>query len=381
MRFGRPPLRVSCCHFSAHLVAIRRYHSFLLKDSSMRRFRSGRARGFTLVELLVVIAIIGILVGLLLPAVQAAREAARRMQCSNNLKQLGLAAHNFESATRRFPPGFLGPKPIGSDQWPPTEEYVGHLAFMMPYMEQNAIYERIQSAQALDVDRIRSEVVPALPSTDTRYNPWWTKAESWQAGQFTIPGLICPSDGGAAVSETIVGLVPYSTSATALPTMFTWTWTPPQPQIGKTNYLGNSGRLGVSLNPTINALKGPFANRSKTRMGDLADGTSNTFLFGEVTAHYDAAPAPSTNKNAVRQRGFSWMTGPMPTHWIIRNFAGTIEYDVNERRWWNFSSPHTGIRQWALGDGSVRSMSINMDRNAVLNLSAMADGNVVTLED
>ena len=80
-------------------------NTFLKLIAGQRQVR----RGFTLVELLVVIAIIGILVGLLLPAVQAAREAARRMQCSNNVKQIGLAVHNFESAFKRFPPGLLVP--------------------------------------------------------------------------------------------------------------------------------------------------------------------------------------------------------------------------------------------------------------------------------
>ncbi len=105
-----------------------------MKSSRLRVSRSG----FTLVELLVVIAIIGILVGLLLPAVQAAREAARRMQCSNNLKQLGLAVHNFESAYKKFPPSQLavtGTVPnIDEINFP----YVGHLVFLMPYLEQSA---------------------------------------------------------------------------------------------------------------------------------------------------------------------------------------------------------------------------------------------------
>ncbi len=354
------------------------FFSPVLKGVTMSKRSSVRTGGFTLVELLVVIAIIGILVGLLLPAVQAAREAARRMQCSNNLKQLGLAAHNFESANRKFPAGFLGPKPIGTDQWPPTEEYVGHLALLFPYIEQTILYNQIASVHQLDVDRIKSEVVPALPTSNTMYSPWFNKTASWNAGQFKIPALLCPSDQSDGGTETIVALVPYSSSATANPTMFTWTWNPPQPQIGKTNYLGCSGRLGVSLNPTVNQLKGVFANRSKTKFGEISDGTSNTYMFGEVTGHFDPV---GTNINAKRLYGFSWMTGPMPTHWLVRNFAGTVEYDVLEKRWWKYSSPHVGLMQWALADGSVRSTSVSIDRNVTLYVSAMADGQVSTLPE
>src|SRR5688500_9928532 len=99
-----------------------------------RRLRA-RSSGFTLVELLVVIAIIGILVGLLLPAVQAAREAARRMQCQNNLKQIGLATQSFESAQRYLPPAFIGDNSEALDSWATWN------ALLLPYIEGSNIYD------------------------------------------------------------------------------------------------------------------------------------------------------------------------------------------------------------------------------------------------
>jgi prepilin-type N-terminal cleavage/methylation domain-containing protein len=145
--------------------------------------RPERQSGFTLVELLVVIAIIGILVALLLPAVQAAREAARRMQCGNNLKQIALSSHNFHDTYRRMPPGILAPSPSvavsGGHQW------VGHLAFLLPFMEQQSVYDRLASAY--------SQTATTGLSFRKGGPAWWTQSKSWSAAQAKIPGYVCPS--------------------------------------------------------------------------------------------------------------------------------------------------------------------------------------------
>ncbi len=174
---------------------------------SLRVWKAPRS-GFTLVELLVVIAIIGILVGLLLPAVQAAREAARRMQCTNNLKQLGLAAHNFESAYKRFPPGYLGsPATAGpnynSDRW------VGNLTYLFPYMEQDAIYQPFPVVRQLDPSAKRT----GNTSVDgQKFDPWWNDDDYdpsdidtlWDFAQFRVAAFLCPSD-NAYGNDSVIG--------------------------------------------------------------------------------------------------------------------------------------------------------------------------------
>ncbi len=201
-------------------------------------------RAFTLVELLVVIAIIGILIALLLPAVQAAREAARRTQCTNNLKQLGLALHNYHDTYKTFPALGQG---TAQGSPPQSNSNYGHLsgvAVMLPFMEQTPLYDQLTSAQ----------VAPAWPAWGPV--PWY--GGTFRAFNEQPPGLICPSDTATPNSG------PYANQ-------------------GNTNYnfcVGddiNTGSRGQGRP------RGIFGAYSFTKFADIRDGTSNTIAMSEQT--------------------------------------------------------------------------------------------------
>ena len=196
--------------------------------------------GFTLVELLVVIAIIGILVGLLLPAVQAAREAARRMQCSNNAKQIALALQNHHISMRAFPPilttGNSGPTYSTQHNW---------ITYTLPYIEQGNVWTQVKFPVRPITDYTTSPDNSALGNAIDQNN--------LPASQAWIPTFICPSDPVGATRQPVVdgGRAP-------------------------TNYVGNQG---ASVNFT--AGDGIFFRNSRTRFSQITDGTSNTYLASE----------------------------------------------------------------------------------------------------
>jgi prepilin-type N-terminal cleavage/methylation domain-containing protein len=322
-----------------------------------------RARhAFTLVELLVVIAIIGVLVALLLPAVQAAREAARRMSCSNNLKQLALAAHNFHDVYNRFPPGFCGPKPHagyaaanhGQNTW------LGAIAYIAPYMEQKNAADLIQVT--LDQQRL---VGPA----------WSDNSSTFAASQASVKSMLCPSTNSRQQSDGVVFTVNhFVTGPSGMPPTLTITsqvvrWPPPltggTQNIGRSNYLGVAGRYGNFDNPSILHFEGILGSRTVNRFADVTDGSSNVLLFGESIGGKRPLGGGLGGEGIF---SLSWMgSGTMITAFGLKDTQSV------RPRWSMFSSEHPNIVQFSFGDGSVRKVSLNVDTNHYFRMSAMHD--------
>ncbi len=228
---------------------------------------SPRRGGFTLVELLVVIAIIGVLVGLLLPAVQAAREAARRMSCSNNFKQIGLALHNYHSAYDKLPMNRGGTPDgipsLGGDM--SNYHSLSWLVGILPFIEQQALWERVSNP--LNVNRDGS--VRATPFPAMGPNPW---TENYQPWVTQVPGYRCPSDPTQPFSNQVAF---NNYSACAGDAYF-------EQHHGGVDDQGRpsgDGTWGAAAGTRW--ARGAFHNRHFTGFRDILDGLSNTIVAGE----------------------------------------------------------------------------------------------------
>ncbi|HEY2416100.1 MAG TPA: DUF1559 domain-containing protein [Pirellulaceae bacterium] len=334
-------------------------------------------RAFTLVELLVVIAIIGVLVALLLPAVQSARESSRRTACMNNLKQIAIAAQLFHDGYGRFPPGGLSPYPQPDSTTLNAildkHQSIGPLAYILPYLEQNAVSALITTS--MDVDDIQ---------------PWWGgTGSSVSAAKTRLKPYICPSsntngpNAGDVCWTTAIYMSGVDTKGWDT-TAASFSSNPSAASImafGRTNYIGcagylgnlpnvgmssaNAAKMGLSTGtPTIN-FEGVFTTRSKTRLANVTDGTSNTLLFGEVMG----GKADLTDPNFPHV-SFSWMgCGLLPT------FTGLADANGPRRKWSSFNSNHpTGIVQFANADGSVKRLSPSMNYGVYVAIGGMHDG-------
>jgi len=325
--------------------------------------RKTRSSAFTLIELLVVIAIIAVLIGLLLPAVQKVREAAARSKCLNNLKQIGLAAHNYESANGRLPPGVLGAVPTPPFTYPQgsgSAAWLSNLTLMLPYMEQDAIYRQMKVNGSAD-----KPVGPAWFSFDPNYTLALTH----------MPGFTCPSDNPYDAyndpNTRIISRVYIANSGgpvIAFGYFFVSDFEGDQP--GLTNYLGiagNAGYSGDTSSSNWDQWMGVFNSCSKTSIPEItaADGTSNVLMFGEITGvSQDTGSPPAKYAFTWVGSGFSW-----------NNYGLRTDID----RAFGFGSRHTGVVNFVFCDGSVRSLrkparSPDTEYNTYIYLSGYKDG-------
>ncbi len=316
------------------------------EGSLVLKLRSEKA--FTLIELLVVIAIIGVLVALLLPAVQNARETARRMTCSSHLKQIALAALNYESLHRRLPIGFLGPWDANGNGMNDTAEApstwqwdfanIGMFPVLLSFLEETGTQDRLNPLLL----RQHSRKYPGQT-----YKGHWASGKSTKEAAFTQPSVfLCPS-----------ALLPPHTNL--IDTSFTYeTAVGIQVEIrgrrekeyGRSNYVGVSGKAGNT--PSEKQYAGLFVNRLPRSLKHARDGTSNTLLFGENTA------------------AITWLGAE---GWPV--FHGLSDTPSQTKPL--FTSLHPGIVMFATADGAVRGLSFDIQQDTLNTLAGMADGQTV----
>ncbi len=294
----------------------------------MTTFRRPRV-AFTLIELLVVIAIIAVLIGLLLPAVQKVREAAARSTCSNNLKQINLAALSYESANGCLPPGSH------------STSYVGSLAYLLPHIEQDNIHRQIPAN--------------LMRLGDTTGGVWW--GGGWAAANNKVKTFQCPTDNSDNLTPAAGIFANLYTTTAGGGSPQGSVFAPNYPALGRTNYAANAGYLGRGF-----PYAGPYYPDSRTTILAIADGTSNTLGFGEWLGG-----AETGSRDYVG----SWMgVGAVPTAWGL----GPTGY------WHQFASKHPGALLFGFCDGSVRPVKKGASANVFIFASGAADGVVVDLD-
>lgn len=366
-----------------------------------------RRNGFTLIELLVVIAIIAVLIALLLPAVQQAREAARRTQCKNNLKQIGLALHNYHDSYNRLPPGFV------FDPRRTTAQYNGNMwgwsAMILPMIEQATLYNSCNFSMGF-AGGLTAAGTDQSEGAGSIHGPELT----------SIAAFRCPSDRGLPIA--------YYRQASGTKALG-----------GSTNYVGVNGNVmalntGTVAAPVyanftspqfLTAQGGAFGGNSKVGLRDMSDGSSNCLVVGEkrykelssrrvglkaiwagirnadpdiTTVYANSMPlalgttqTPMNNQPYVSVGGGTGdapyvLAAPRGNLTAAVNDAGSIQAGGSgkltpEPLWMGFGSDHTGGCHFLLGDGSVKFITENIDFQTYKYLGTVNDGNVVNFDE
>ncbi|HEV8062028.1 MAG TPA: DUF1559 domain-containing protein [Gemmataceae bacterium] len=328
---------------------------------------------FTLIELLVVIAIIAVLVGLLLPAVQKVREAAARMSCQNNLKQIALAAANYESTYAKLPYG----RNVISQ--------VGPLTLLLPYLEQNNIYNlippnvcAIQAANSTNPDWVNDHFPITYSVSRNRVKTYECPSDNPYNINTATP-TAAPNNFGGVYSQVLCGNFGISLGYYYASDFIAAGGLP-----GLSNYVPCAGTIGHYPSPANSvqsyyaAHEGLYVDQTPITMTGITDGSSNTIAYGEYVGAFD------NGNTGTRIRVMSWMgAGGFPTYWSIANPIYRF----------SFNSMHTGIVNFAYADGSVHALTGNTPQpqsgndivnrtipawDTLQNLAGRADGVVIT---
>lgn len=345
------------------------YHTALPKGK--------RRSAFTLIELLVVIAIIALLMALLLPAIQKVREAANKMLCASNLRQLAIASHNYHADFNKLPPGSLQSLNVATTGYPYTQcQNVGVICILLPYLEADNIFKLI-----IDTGTPPGAVITTAPSGPFNFSlvsasyAWFYHTQNRLTSQAKIKVLQCPSDD---VNEQCAFGVLLNTGHWSSQITTGWIYTSPTTpaglatnnQFGRTNYQGVQGLVtkgwGAAAGiPGMDRWTGVLDNRSTLSLGQLTvqDGTSNTLLFGEGLG----GNGTGTPRNAA----WSWI-GCGNVNLATSLGRATINSEANPTTgaispgtFWgygggagfgNFSARHAAGVQFAFGDGAVKTV-------------------------
>ncbi len=339
----------------------------------MRAICSRSRAGFTLAALLVLLVLLGLCVAMFFPAVLKAQAAAKRTQCTDQLKRLALGTHDYHTAFERLPYGWLGPNPDApAKDFETPASYAGCLLPLLPYLDRDDVYKQLFTNHDI---RARTDTRNIDPLSRLRYfpdvtKPWWQASlipnfnnlptpTNLHVAKTDIKVLTCPDDNPFESTEAAIAALsvygPNAPKGFLEAKRFSYQEMKGARFLGQTNYVGVAGAAGQGgKNPIPQGPRGSvwddyegiFYNRSSSTLGEVAaaDGTSNTLMFGEALGGLEPALAGPP----VRRSSFSFLCGALPTYYGLA--------PAGQGPWHSFSSRHERAVHFAFADGSVRGL-------------------------